>query len=136
MRPEDLPRVAGLCNQLGYPVEGAALAARYLNLERSGDGLFVAVSGAGDVCGWIHVAADPALTHGSSSEIKGLVVDRGEHGRGFGRELVGAAEAWSAQRGYRTVRVRSRTTREGAARFYRACGYGIGKVQNVFSREL
>lgn len=136
MIADDLPRVAELCDQLGYPVAGSDLAGRYSELERSGDGLFVAVGDAGGVCGWIHVAVDRALTHGASCEIKGLVIDRTERGRGFGRKLVRAAEAWSAEQSCRTVRVRSRTSREDAARFYRACGYEVSKTQNVFVREL
>ena len=136
MEARDLAPVAGLSAELGYPVETRELAARWENLAASGeDAVFVAEL-SGDVAGWVHVGPARALTHPPGSEIKGLVVRRDSRRRGIGRLLLRAAEEWSRARGDATVRLRTRTTREEAHRFYEACGYAPKKTQHVFVKEL
>jgi GNAT superfamily N-acetyltransferase len=137
MVSEDLPAAAALSGELGYPVTLAQLEPRFDWLRRSGDEqLLVAELPDGSIAGWIHVGADPSLTHDSVAEIKGLVVSDAHRGKGLGQQLVAAAEAWCVRRGFRNVRVRSRVEREAAHGFYQARGYQRQKTQHVFLRRL
>jgi len=137
MTADDLEAVAHLSGQLGYPVTLAELEPRFDQLRRSVDeALLVAQLPDGTVAGWIHVGPDLSLTHDNVAEIKGLVVSGENRGRGLGRELVSAAEAWCLRRGFRTVRVRSRIEREAAHGFYKRRGYQEQKTQHVLLRKL
>ena len=137
MTSEDLPAVAALSDQLGYPVALAELEPRFDWIQRTPyEELFVAELPDGSIAGWIHVGADPSLTHDSVAEIKGLIVSEAYRGKGLGEELVGAAEAWCVRLGFRNVRVRSRVEREAAHGFYQRRGYQKQKTQHVFLRRL
>ena len=120
---------------LGYPVSQSVIARRFDELAKDKNGLFVAADSEG-VAGWIHVGADPSLTHDSVAEIKGLIVSEAHRGKGVGDELVAAAEAWCLRHGFRNVRVRSRVEREAAHGFYQRRGYQRQKTQHVFLRRL
>ena len=75
MTSEDLSAVAALSEQLGYPVTLAELEPRLDRIRGTrDDALFVAELPDGSIAGWIHVGADPSLTHDSVAEIKGLIV--------------------------------------------------------------
>jgi len=137
MTSEDLLAVAALSDQLGYPVTLAELEPRLDRIRRTPyEELFVAERPDGSVAGWIHVGADPSLTHDAVAEIKGLIVSEAYRGKGLGEELVGAAEAWCVRLGFRNVRVRSRVEREAAHGFYQRRGYQKQKTQHVFLRRL
>ena len=65
-----------------------------------------------------------------------LVVEPAHRGAGAGRRLVAAAEDWARRAGLAALRVRSRTTRDGADAFYRRLGFRRTKEQAVFEKEL
>ena len=137
MTARDLPAVVELATQLGYPATLAQVEPRFEHVRDSrNEALLVAELDDGAVAGWIHIAADFALTHDSAAEIKGLVVRQDQRGRGLGAELVTAAEAWCLRRGFRTVRVKSRVEREAAHRFYQGRGYQPQKTQHVLVHKL
>jgi GNAT superfamily N-acetyltransferase len=137
MTSEDLPAVAALSDQLGYPVTLAELEPRLDRIRGTrDDALFVAALPDGSVAGWIHVGADQSLIHDSVAEIKGLIVSEAHRGKGLGEDLVGAAEAWCLRHGFRNVRVRTRVEREAAHGFYQRRGYQKQKTQHVFLRRL
>jgi ribosomal protein S18 acetylase RimI-like enzyme len=137
MRPGDLPAVAGLCAELGYPTSSAEVAARFEDLAgRLEEALFVAETPGASVIGFVHVGIVRALTHAPEARIHGLVVASGERGRGTGRLLLGRAESWSVSRGLPRVRLTSRVIREDAHRFYERAGYGRTKTSHVFEKEL
>jgi GNAT superfamily N-acetyltransferase len=136
MTAADVGPVAELAGQLGYPSTSAQVAVRFeLLRERPQEGLFVAVDGQ-SVVGWVHVGRMLTLESDPCAEIAGLVVDAACHGRGVGRALVEAAEAWAAEHGFTEVRVRSNVVRDGAHRFYQRLGYEIVKTQVNFRRRL
>lgn len=137
MTSEDLPAVAALSDELGYPVTLAELEPRLDRIRGTrDDALFVAALPDGSVAGWIHVGADQSLIHDSVAEIKGLIVSETHRGKGLGDELVSAAEAWCLRHGFRNVRVRTRVEREAAHGFYQRRGYQRQKSQHVFLRRL
>ncbi len=137
MTPNDLPAVADLATQLGYPATLPEIEPRFSHVRRSGDeALLVAELEDGAVAGWIHIGGDFSLTHDGVAEIKGLVVSKDHRGQGLGGELVVAAEAWCLRRGFRSVRVRSRVERDAAHRFYERRGYQQQKTQHVLLHKL
>ena len=138
----DLAELARLAGDLGYATDEAELGARLRRLLAADTHrVFVvdgapAPSGAPRLAGWIHVCVSDTLLASDTILIAGLVVDAGERGRGVGRTLVAAAEAWGRERGARRIQVRSRLERAGAHEFYGALGYEPQKTQRLFAREL
>ena len=113
MTDADVPAVADLATQLGYPVDERVVRDRLLRMTGRED----------RPLGWIHLAETPVLQRGRAVTIHGLVVDEGRRSTGIGARLVAAGEAWSRERGAEAVLVRSRTTRDGAHRFYERLGF-------------
>ncbi|MFT3841486.1 MAG: GNAT family N-acetyltransferase [Myxococcaceae bacterium] len=134
MSAVDLPKVAELSKQLGYPVTAEALQKRFDALRFSKTHvLFVA----GDpVGGWIQVEERQSLESGENAEIVGLVVDSARRREGLGRALVARAEQWAKERGLPKLRVRSNVTREESHRFYPALGFKTSKTQHVYEKPL
>jgi len=137
MTSEDIPAVARLATQLGYPSEASDIERRFALLRGDPDHVvFVAEAPTGAVVGWVHVHAQRLLEAEPFAEIGGLVVDEGWRGRGAGHLLMAAAERWAASNGYAQVCVRSNTVREAAHRFYQGLGYRPVKVQQVFRKTV
>ena len=135
MTREDLPDVARLSGELGYSLDAAEAQRRFDALTPEKHGLYVAEDD-GRVVGWIHVSAEESLTDEPKSLIDALIVGEGVRSRGIGRLLVAEAESWAAARGHRTLRVRTRVTRERAHNFYRKAGFELDKTQHVFDKSL
>jgi len=135
MTPEDLADVARLSGELGYPLDAAEAQRRFDALASERHGLYVA-EGDGRVVGWIHFSADESLADEPKTVIDALIVDENVRSRGIGRLLVAQGEAWAAQRGHRTLRVRTRITRERAHKFYRRAGFILDKTQHIFDKTI
>lgn len=137
--PSDLPALAGLAGQLGYPSSVEQLGRRLEPLLASPEhAVWVAEapdSGSGStVVAWIHVGAARTLESDPGGEIYGLVVHQSHRNAGLGARLVEQAIAWTAERGFRRLRVRSNVVREDAHRFYRRMGFEASKTQAVLDR--
>ncbi len=153
MEASDVERVAELCGQLGYPSTPAQVAARFERLRRRDEALLVAVLGSGmstclspsapsapgdgeEVVGWVHVGELLTLESDPAAEVFGLVVDAAHRGRGVGRLLMEAAEAWAARQGYAEMRLRSNVVRKDAHEFYGRLGYEVSKTQANFRKRV
>ena len=100
------------------------------------DGTVLVAEDAGAVIGWIHVYGIHTLESDAHAEIAGLVVDEAHRNRTIGQQLLGAAETWASEAGYRDIRVRSNVIRERTHRFYEREGYRIVKRQAAFVKDL
>lgn len=145
MSPADAEEVAALSGQLGYPAAAADIAARQAAIAAEperGVALVAehATAGGGDVTrridGWAHVELRHTLVASPAAQLMALVVVDGERGRGVGRDLLLAAEAWAVARGAQTLTVATRITREDAHRFYRREGYELDKTSHIFTKPL
>jgi ribosomal protein S18 acetylase RimI-like enzyme len=133
----DAARLAALSEVLGYPVTADALAERLGRLlGRDEELVLVAEVGPGHVVGWLHGAERELLESGRRCEILGLVVDGTHRGRGVGRRLVLAAEAWASARGLDQMAVRSNVARVEAHPFYERLGYVRAKTQHAYRKRL
>ena len=136
-QPADAPRLAALSAELGYPVDERTMEARLARLtSQSADIVLVAESVPGEIAGWIHGAEQEFVEAERRCEILGLVVDPAHRGRGAGRRLVGAVEAWARARGLGVIGVRSNVTRLESHPFYRRLGYERVKTQHAYRKRL
>ena len=136
LTPADLEAVVALADQLGYPNTPAAVAERIAAVLPHPDHAAFVAERAGAVVGWAHVHATLFLQGSEGAELAGMVVADGERGSGVGRALLAAAEEWARERGLPVMRVRSRSTREGAHGFYRDAGYAEVKTSLTFEKPL
>ncbi len=84
----------------------------------------------------MHVGELLTLESDPAAEVFGLVVDAAHRGRGVGRLLMEAAEAWAARQGYAEVRLRSNVVRKDAHEFYGRLGYEVSKTQANFRKRV
>jgi GNAT superfamily N-acetyltransferase len=121
---------------LGYdfPLEDTRRRLAFI-LGKAGNRIFVAQL-MGRVVGYIHAADYECSYTDSLKNIIALAVDEKERGRGIGRVLLNAAEAWARETGAAGVRLNSGMERENAHRFYEACGYINRKNQKNFIKHF
>ena len=136
-RSYDVPAIAALCAELGYPAMRQEIARRLAALEAApAHGVWVAEDAEGRVVGWLHAARCLHLADDEDVEILGLVVAEAARGSGIGAQLLRFAERFAVQAGSARVRVRSRLERERAHNFYAREGYSRVKVQLVLDKPL
>ena len=134
---EDAAAVAELSVQLGYEVSAAETEERITVLLSNLENQVALVACAnGDVLGWIEASIVRHLQAAPHTLIGGLVVKDGVRGLGVGKRLCAEVEAWTKNKGLKVVRVTSRSTREGAHRFYLREGYTQTKTSAVFEKVL
>jgi ribosomal protein S18 acetylase RimI-like enzyme len=137
MRLGDAAAVADLSGQLGYAATEGEMARRMAGLlGREDHALLVATVDGDWVVGWVHVCRVTLLEQDPRAEVWGLVVDADERGRGVGRRLMAAAEAWATERGLGVMGLSSRRHREDAHRFYERLGYEVVKTSLTFRKTL
>jgi GNAT superfamily N-acetyltransferase len=134
---EDAASVAELSGQLGYEASAAETRGRieFLLAHTGSQVAFVACL-RGELVGWIEASIVHHLQSSAHALIGGLVVKDGMRGLGVGRRLCAEVENWCRDRGVAVVRVTSRSTREGAHRFYLRDGYRQTKISAVFEKVL
>ena len=133
----DAASVAELSGQLGYQASTAEMIARIHGILplREGHAVLVACRG-DDVIGWIEAEVIRHLQSAPHALITGLVVKEGARSLGVGKRLCTEVEQWAIRRGVSIVRVTSRSTREGAHRFYLREGFTHSKTSLVFEKVL
>jgi ribosomal protein S18 acetylase RimI-like enzyme len=130
----DVPAIARLMTQLGYPQDETVARARIAASGTHGHAVLVAEDGDA-IVGCIQVGALASLESDPFAQILALVVDENARGRKVGARLVDAAAAWAAERGYAKLRVRTNVIRKDAQRFYEGVGFRLLKEQRVYVRE-
>ena len=121
----DAPDIARLLGQLGYPSTAEEVLTRLKTLRDDApataawvaelDGAVVGVATAREFPG-IHISTPVAW-------LTVLVVDERVRGRGVGRQLVAAAEAWAKMVGAPRLSLTSAVHRKEAHQFYVNLGY-------------
>ncbi|UWZ84003.1 GNAT family N-acetyltransferase [Occallatibacter riparius] len=137
MRYEDTETIAQLTTQLGYRRSADEIAAWIARLDRGNPEQIAFVACVrGEVVAWIEVSIERRLQSEPFGFIGGLVVSERVRGRGIGRRLCERAEEWTREQGLEILRVTSRSTREGAHRFYIRDGYHEVKTSLVFEKRV
>jgi GNAT superfamily N-acetyltransferase len=127
---------AGLCTQLGYPADEAAVLARMNQIAGNAHRAVLVACLDDTVVGWIDLSVEYHLQSEPAVLIGGLVVAEQARGRGIGLQLCRAAEDWTRERGVARLRVRSNAIRERAHAFYLRDGYARVKTSAVFEKTL
>lgn len=136
MRPYDSEAVGELAAELGYQRTPAQIRGWLAALgDTPRQAAFVAEHHR-EVVGWIEVSLEWRLQSEMFGLIGGLVVREDLRGAGVGKRLCERAEAWTREQGAARIRVTSRSTREGAHRFYLRDGYQEIKISTVFEKAL
>ena len=133
--PSDAADVARLLGHLGYPADAGAVSPRLAALRAHGDEVLLAVGDAGTALGLVGLHRFPVLHVAAPvAYITALVTAPEARGRGVGRALVAAAEAWARERGCSRLTVTSAEHRADAHAFYPACG--LAYTGRRFSKTL
>ena len=134
--PEDIPELARLSAQLGYPVSERDFVSRLANYsERIDHIVLVAVEEERPV-GFINGGVRHDLVYEAMVELMSLVVDADVRGRGVGRHLLAAFEDWVRGQGVSVIKLGSRDERTDAHRFYEREGYELEKVHYIYRKRL
>jgi N-acetylglutamate synthase-like GNAT family acetyltransferase len=115
----DLPGLAVLLDQLGYPADPTQLERR---LERLDSDLYVAADG--ELLGLATLQVMHVLQHDApSARLTALVVREDARGRGVARALVAAVEAAAREAGCERLHVTTAHHRADAHAAYQALGF-------------
>ena len=120
---------------LGYECDAELVKSRLENLDPNNECVFVA-DVSGKVVGYVHIIKFNTLYYKSMANIQGMVVAKEHQRKGFGKQLMNAAEDWARERDLEMIRLNSGFVRPEAHEFYRAIGYNNEKEQIRFMKEL
>ena len=136
-RSSDIPQLALLAGQLGYPSSEDEIRVRLAGIEAAPEhALFIAESADGKLAGFLNVYVMRTIDSDARTEIAALVVDDAHRSLGVGKVLIEQAEAWARENGCRAIGLRSNVIRERAHRFYERLGYEHYKTQKTFRKTL
>lgn len=135
LKREDLPQVAALSGQLGYPCSLNELANRFEQMKDDPRHAFYVYEDA-TILGWIHLETVLDLIEEVKVEIKALVVDENERGKGIGKCLVAQAREWAKCVGVRKVYLSCNIMRERTHQFYIREGFQRVKTSLFFEVEI
>jgi GNAT superfamily N-acetyltransferase len=136
MTTEDVEAAQGLLVQLGYPLDAREVRRRFDAVMQSADHTVLVASRDGRVVALCHAYARPALDKPPEAVVQALVVDHACRGRGLGKTMMEAAEAWAAARGYTSVALGSNVSRADAHAFYAGLGYRNEATSHLFRKTL
>ncbi len=123
--PEDVPALAGLLDELGFPAPLDTVARRLARLSDLGESVLVASKGA-EVLGFVSVHVTPVLHRPTPvGRLTALVVTNRARKQGIGRALVEAAEQYLALAGCGLIELTSNVKLAAAHAFYERLGYAI-----------
>jgi ribosomal protein S18 acetylase RimI-like enzyme len=133
-RAADVPALAALVAELGYPTPEATMAVRLNAMIDAGEKVLVAERD-GDVVGLLTLHVTPVLHRPTAvGRLTALVVAERARGAGVGRSLVAAAEHILAARGCALIEVTSNQRRTDAHAFYQRLGYDVTSLR--FKKDL
>jgi len=124
VRRQDVPALAGLLGQLGYPTTDAAVHERLDYWLDDPSGRLIGADDDGELIGVAALGVLPMLeVTGRIGRVLALVVDERYRGRGVGQSLVTAAEEQARAAGCLKMEVTSSRYRTRTHKFYQQLGY-------------
>ncbi|WP_459558446.1 GNAT family N-acetyltransferase [Lacunimicrobium album] len=132
----DLPTIATLFTQLGYPLTPTQLQQRLLTLDPTKNETLVAVNNSDLPLGFLHLRINDSLLVDPRLEVVALIVDEAARSQGIGKLLMEHAEFIARSKGLADIIVWSNITRADAHRFYQSLGYDHKKTNHLFTKRL
>lgn len=136
MTAADLPAVRPLLTQLGYEIEAEEVRSRFLAVAAAEAHAVLVAEAAGEVVGFVHVFARPALEKPPEAIVQSLVVDTTRRAGRIGKALMTAVECWARERGFRSVALTSQVTRDDAHAFYERLGYRNAATSHLLRKQI
>lgn len=122
----DAAAIAALLTTEGYPAGPSDILERLEAFHDTRSAVLVAVA-AGEVVGFVAVHVMPRFEHGDRiARVLALVVEEGVRERGFGQELMLAAERHAREQGCGFIEVTAGRHRPDALLLYESVGYESG----------
>lgn len=125
-----------LISILGYDVTEIELSKRLHSILSNQQNCILVATEENKVVGFIHVFIKELLEKPLAGENGALAVAEGMQGKGIGKMLLLAGEAWAKEQGCKRLVVKSNVMRQGTHAFYQAVGYTAIKRQVVFEKSL
>ena len=123
-RPDDVPALVQLFEQLGYTTDEPTLRAQLDRFHSGGSHAVVAELASHALAGLATVAVHPRLyTRAPSAQLTALVTDRNARRHGVGRALTRAAAQIAREAGCEKLYVRTNRRRQESPPFYRSLGF-------------
>ncbi|HEU4885342.1 MAG TPA: GNAT family N-acetyltransferase [Longimicrobium sp.] len=120
----DLPAVARLMGELGYPASAEQVRDRLARVAGDDDYAAYVAEVDGEVAGFLGMARGWAYEHERPyARIITLVVDTQVRRRGVGARLVEFADEWARERGAYVLMLNTNVRREEAHLFYESMGF-------------
>ena len=135
-RAADVPRIAELSGELGYPASVQEMRQRFGQIKPAARHAVFVAEFEKTVVGWIHVSITPLLGVARRAEVNGLIVAERHRSLGAGARLLDAAEVWARGKKCHGMSVRSNVIRDRAHAFYERHGYIHFKTQKAFRKTL
>ena len=135
-KASDVPRIAELSGELGYPTSLREMKERFALIKPPNAHAVFVAEFEKNVVGWIHVSITPLLEVDRRAEVNGLIVADGQRSLGAGAKLLDVAEAWARKKKCAGMSVRSNVIRDRAHLFYERQGYIHFKTQKAFRKPL
>jgi len=135
-RAADVPRIAELSGELGYPSSVQEMRQRFGQIKPAARHAVFVAEFRKTVVGWIHVSITPLLEVARRAEVNGLIVAERHRSLGAGAKLLDAAEVWARGKKCQGMSVRSNVIRDRAHAFYERHGYIHFKTQKAFRKTL
>jgi GNAT superfamily N-acetyltransferase len=120
----DLPAVARLLGELGYPATPEQVRGRLARVAEDEDYAAYVAEVDGRVAGFLGMMRGWTYEHERPyARILTLVVDQAVRRRGVGARLVEFADQWARERGAYVLMLNTNVRREEAHRFYESMGF-------------
>ncbi len=136
MKEAQLPQVARLSDQLGYPVSLDEISHRWKRLSSNERHALFVCEETDNLIGWIHLECVEDFIEEDKVEIKAIVVDESARGKGAGRALMNAAEKWAKTYHLHTIYLNCNTIRTRTHKFYQREGFTNYKTSLFFEKKI
>jgi GNAT superfamily N-acetyltransferase len=133
----DVPELAALMEQLGYPTTAESMTVRFNNIESNPSYHTLVAEMDGKVVGMIGLCTGIFYEKdGLYARIVAFVVDYNYRNKGIGKLLLKEAERWARNQGANSIGLNSgnRPERKDAHEFYKRVGFvekSIGFAKNL-----
>jgi (aminoalkyl)phosphonate N-acetyltransferase len=136
MRTSDLLHICDLSAQLGYSVDLARIQERFSLLDLSPYHAFFVYREAEQILGWLHLEKVFDLIEEFKTEIKVIVIEKGQRGKGIGHSLINTAKEWSKIQGTNIIFLNCNIIRPQAHAFYLKEGFKQVRTSHFFELNL
>jgi GNAT superfamily N-acetyltransferase len=135
--PDDVPQMAVLMGELGYPTSATEMAHRFDVISKHPDYRTLLAEKDGVIVGLIGLARGHYYEHnGNYIRILAFIVSASCRGEGIGKQLLSSCEQWAKETGIAVLILNSgnREERRNAFKFYQQQGFELkssGFVKNL-----